>query len=585
MVTRFRQFLNNDICALGTLMFVVAMTRFPTLGQPLLERHDFRQTQTAYQALSFAKGEGSILRPHLPIFGEPWELPLEFPFFQLIASYVYRLSTMSIDKSVRVTALVFFLLCFPPLYSLARKLMSRKAAYAVVFIFAFSPFNFQWSRASLIEYAAVFFGLVFVNLMIKISIKPTLVDLAGATIFGSVAGLVKATTLVPMILFSIVICTTNFGKLRPTTIQRKTLVLFSLPILISLTVARVWTSWADKIRLQNPATTWLSEKSLSKWNYGTVSQRLQMDNWKVIFDRVDYLILGHFAWILLLGVAVFFAKSRTKFLAVHLSVFMTIFVFFNLYVIHDYYLIAISPLLVLQFGFALDEMSLYLTKKRFSFPLIFIVFILLLPDSFDSAKAYWALPFKKFEKQTSELARLSLPNQYSFASFEGWNPRLLYEAQRKGMMLDSRATSIEYLRSLSDLKKYDFYTGLPDRPDVMQIRGWYLPVGVITTRLDDEIGDFMPWGLALGAMTATLSNNPSSSELLKCDGIDSFDLSRFKTGSTLTTTSSKPGSFVLSPVLQPVPIGGQIKILGLIDTTVFRQLSCVGADSVLISWK
>lgn len=575
-----------DRFGLGVIAVVTFLSRFLTLNQPLLERHDFRQTQTAYQALSFVNGDGSLMRPHLPIFGSPWELPFEFPLFQLLVSYVHRLTSMSIDTASRSTALFFFVLCSVPLFNLARKLISRLASYCVVVIFCFSPFAFQWSRASLIEYCAVFFGLVFVNLIIKIWHQSDLRSLALASISGSICGLVKVTTFVPMTIFVILICSLHFGSLSESFKKKRNLALIAIPISISLGIARLWTIWSDHIRVQNPATKWLSEKSLSSWTYGTVQQRLSLENWQIIFDRIDKLILGHFTWVAVIVIALFVRNSMVKALAIFISVSATIFIFFNLYVIHDYYLIAVSALLALQIGIAVDDATKFLLdrKKKLALPLVPIVFLLLLPDSFDPKTSYWGLSYRELRQPTSELSVLSNREQYAFTSFEGWNPRLLYYANRKGMMLDSRATNLSYLQTLSDLEKYDFYAGVPDRPDVVQLRGWYLPVGESTTRIDDNAFAFNQWGVVIGAANLRDQEKLKNEQILKCDGVEKLSLTKFPIGSTLSTSGGGPGYFLFSPVLQPVPIGGQIKILGTIRPLKYSQLSCTGVNSIIIRW-
>jgi hypothetical protein len=52
---------------------------WPTLGRPLLERHAFRQTQTAHTARIYHEQGIDLLHPKLPVLGEPYEVPFEFP--------------------------------------------------------------------------------------------------------------------------------------------------------------------------------------------------------------------------------------------------------------------------------------------------------------------------------------------------------------------------------------------------------------------------------------------------------------------------------------------------------------------------
>jgi hypothetical protein len=57
------------VAVLAALVVYVA----PTLDAPLLEKHSFRQTQTAWTARVFHEDGIDLLHPKLPVFGEPFE--------------------------------------------------------------------------------------------------------------------------------------------------------------------------------------------------------------------------------------------------------------------------------------------------------------------------------------------------------------------------------------------------------------------------------------------------------------------------------------------------------------------------------
>src|SRR5437762_116737 len=50
-------------------MVLALVPRLPTLAQPLLEAHGFRQTWTAYTALIYHEQGIDLLHPEMPIFG------------------------------------------------------------------------------------------------------------------------------------------------------------------------------------------------------------------------------------------------------------------------------------------------------------------------------------------------------------------------------------------------------------------------------------------------------------------------------------------------------------------------------------
>ena len=86
--------------AFGIAMIIVAfLVHLPTLDQPLLETQNWRQTHTAYNALIFYEKGIDLFRPQLPLFGVPFEFPIEFPIFQALASLVMGLGIAPDDQS------------------------------------------------------------------------------------------------------------------------------------------------------------------------------------------------------------------------------------------------------------------------------------------------------------------------------------------------------------------------------------------------------------------------------------------------------------------------------------------------------
>lgn len=59
------------------------------------------------------------LHPTLPVFGEPFEVPFDFPLFQAAASVVMEAGVED-DTAMRVTGLACFLLTALLLFSLGR---------------------------------------------------------------------------------------------------------------------------------------------------------------------------------------------------------------------------------------------------------------------------------------------------------------------------------------------------------------------------------------------------------------------------------------------------------------------------------
>lgn len=97
-----------EVGLLGEALVISALVRLPTLGTPLVGRHSFRETQTAYTAVRFASDGIDLLAPRLPVLGPPFEVPFEFPLFQAGAALMIR-GGLSPTVAMRGLALVCFL--------------------------------------------------------------------------------------------------------------------------------------------------------------------------------------------------------------------------------------------------------------------------------------------------------------------------------------------------------------------------------------------------------------------------------------------------------------------------------------------
>ena len=115
----------------------------------LFDFHGFRQTQTAISADSIMQG-GSFLRYETPVLGPPWSLPFEFPLYQGIVAAAARAFSTPLDQTGRFISIVFYYLCFFPLFSIlsciglrGTEMVPSLALFAVspIYVFSFAPFH------------------------------------------------------------------------------------------------------------------------------------------------------------------------------------------------------------------------------------------------------------------------------------------------------------------------------------------------------------------------------------------------------------------------------------------------------------
>lgn len=128
------------------MLLVALAVHLPTLDQPLLEHNEFRQTQTAYAALSYHLDGIDLMHTPIPTLGPPFDIPVELPLYQALASLVMDVGVAP-DTAMRATALATFLLTAVLLWLLARRTAGEVAAHLTLLAFLFMPLNLLWSRA------------------------------------------------------------------------------------------------------------------------------------------------------------------------------------------------------------------------------------------------------------------------------------------------------------------------------------------------------------------------------------------------------------------------------------------------------
>jgi hypothetical protein len=179
-----------------SLALLLFASRFPTFTQPLLDWHEFRQTQSVLSAYWIAKDGLRLPDYPLPLFGPPWSAPLEFPLFQWGIAMLFK-SGLPLDVAARGLAAFCFAAAVAVFTLAIRKAKAPLFVCACVWILAFvSPFALVYSKAALIEFAAVLAGSFFLYAVVCMSGKsPSTVLASTAVLAGSVTGLVKITTL------------------------------------------------------------------------------------------------------------------------------------------------------------------------------------------------------------------------------------------------------------------------------------------------------------------------------------------------------------------------------------------------------
>ncbi|MEZ4846386.1 MAG: hypothetical protein R2877_05425 [Bdellovibrionota bacterium] len=75
----------------------------------LLDLHAFRQTQTAISTYYMVE-EGLAIDYQTPVLGKPWQIPMEFPSYQLLVASLVKVSKAPLEQTGRFVSMLFFYL-------------------------------------------------------------------------------------------------------------------------------------------------------------------------------------------------------------------------------------------------------------------------------------------------------------------------------------------------------------------------------------------------------------------------------------------------------------------------------------------
>jgi len=310
----------------------------------------------------------------------------------------------------------------------------------------FTPYSLLWSRASLIEYLAVAgcIGWVWSAALWFDRRRRSLLVIG--TVSGVVAMLVKPTTgafwVMPMLAYGVDWAAPRWGKkLRPI-VSPSTLVMIAVPFAAAL----IWTHHADAIKASQPATVWLTSGNLKGWNFGSLEQRLSLQNWDVIDRRIGGLITGIPFVSLPLGLFAGYRRRHSMFWTAWAAVpVLTIGTFFNLYVVHDYYLTALTPIFAAVLGCMVTRVPWSRMKLRR--PLLFVSGILLIVIFAKSVpyvrQAYARVDVNTIIRVRQDVAALTKPTDEIVFEAKDWSPQTAYYTRRSGFIVQSRPSAGE----------------------------------------------------------------------------------------------------------------------------------------------
>ena len=322
---------------------------FGKLDQPLIDRHEFRQTQTALSALFMQPGLEGLLNYQTPVVGAPWSIPFEFPLFQWITHQLAHLSGLNLSSSGRLISVLFGLGCLWPATRLIRRFgLSFTATGLFIALYCTSSIYLFWNRAFLMESTALFFTLMSLDLYSQLRpAAATQTDAAQpfgllSIAFGislSLGLLVKATTALPALML---MGGDWIWQTRTALTNRQWRIpqlLLGGAMAVAFALLYGWTHHADALKQLNPIGSQLTSTALRAWNFGQAGQRLQPELWQdVVLQRMlTPLAALPITALLIGGLWISSRPVKTFLLACLFLSIAPLLIFTNLHIAHSYY--------------------------------------------------------------------------------------------------------------------------------------------------------------------------------------------------------------------------------------------------------
>ena len=437
--------INIKIESKSITYFVAAsfFLNFKSFKDPLIYSHAFRQTQNAISSRFISENNFSFLNP-LPHIGLNTYAPFEFPFLQILSSFLQKIGVKELYTLRPLSWVIFIIFSVTYFLYLKKVTDNNLAANYFLIICAFHPLFLQYSNAFMIEFIPHIFGILA---CINLNNNKNFV----AHIFLSMSLLSKITTGILYLLMFLLLEINDKAK-NSRIIDKKQIINY----LISLAPISIWLLTEEVVKDSSKFSSWLKGSQIKNWTFGNIDQYTNIQSYDAIYSRLleNFGLLypsyyfGTFIFVILLLI-----EKKL------ILLFTVPFIFINLYLVHDYYLIAIFPIII-----CLLIIKLFSKYKNYRYFLL-VSFLLLTNINYLLATqndSYQNLIIKqnqlRIENYNSGLIEIlnkdefqNLNNVYIKSSFYDWNPTLFFYIDKYGLMIKDNMFLDNNKLQLSDL--------------------------------------------------------------------------------------------------------------------------------------
>lgn len=462
--------------------------------------HAFRTSQTAIVVQDYFRNGFSFLHSSIPVFGAPWSVMFEFPTYQTVVYFLMKIfGSTNIDIFCRIVSLLFFYACTWAIMKLTKLFTDDTVAIVTGVLMLCMPYNIYWSRQALIDYLTAFLGITYIWCLYNwLDNSKRYVYYLAALVIGMLGFLTKAASMFSVVFYIAYFILEHEIKLcmafQEESVSAKIklylkqnisrIIRLAVITLIPASMAVIWTRYIDVTKTTSKYTIWLMSENLGDWNYGPLKERFDLSCWNVILTRYLSLFGGV---IVFLVTVILYSRTKKKYLKQLLVSFaaqlLTILVLFNLYYIHSYYLIVLIPFACYSWALMLIEIfnSIKESEKGKKAKLSVCISVLILSQLwFNFGNLYDVICSKSHNGNAGcYINTITGEDELIVISEEDWSPATLYNANRRGFMIqkddvidsemrdfiknDNYTTFVSHSAEYSDefLREYDYVVQYP----------------------------------------------------------------------------------------------------------------------------
>ncbi len=425
-------------------------------NRKLTDNHSFRQTQTAISTY-YTLQDGFHLAYETPVLGKPWSIPLEFPLFQWIVAAAVLVFKTPLDQTGRFWSLLFFYLSLFPLYSLLSILAPSTSQRQIIIGWVLlNPIYLFWPSTFLIESLALFLSLLYLFWAEK-ALRPGTKSglfLFLTSIFGVLAGIAKITTFLTFCLPCACLVAWAWWREGQNRFKFKSVLkhgsLTGMIFIPPLAASWAWVRFEDIQKSLNPlANHFITSNALTLWNFGTWAQRMSADDWRRIFMNSHlvnllgdiYCVVITMPLVMAVGLAsmAFPPGKRAGRILCFAFYFFPLWVFTNLFIVHDYYFFENNIFLIVFLGLALFSASEKIAEKwrKYSVRILVLIFAVISFADYLSAYGLFKPPSKNehpIEQISSIIEGHTNKTDVLLTYGLDWAPLVPYYSHRRAIM-------------------------------------------------------------------------------------------------------------------------------------------------------